>query len=174
MVPDLNVLLVQIGGVQVSASWITALACDLGPAGLPGASPMLLMTVGITDGAVALHGAPASEVGSRQARAALERGSVTRQLLPRLLVLQQADLEAVTCLSTMLWAPHGSGKPHRHPCCTWRSFTSMACALGGANCQGSQLALPLPATQPQAHRCLAGATGLGKVTQGMQACRASA
>ena len=117
MVPDrLFVLLVQIGGVQASASWVTALACNLVPAGSPGASPMLLMTVGTTDGAVALHGAPASELGSPRALAAMGRGSVTRQLLPRLLVLQQADLEAVTCLSTMLWAPHGSGKPHLHPC----------------------------------------------------------
>ena len=83
---QLFVLLVQIGGVQASASWITALACDLGPASLPGASPMLLMTVGTTDGAVALHGAPASELGSPRALA-------------------------------VLWAPHGSGKPHLHPCC---------------------------------------------------------
>ena len=75
------------------------------------------MTVGTTDGAVALHGAPADGLGSLRVLEALRRGSVTRQLLPRLLVLQQADLEAVTCLSTMLWGPQGSGKPRLHPCC---------------------------------------------------------
>ena len=98
----------QVGGLQASASWVTALAFTLTAPG--GHDASLLLSVGSADGAVAVHGAFVRVLTGLPALTALGPGSVSKQLMPRLLMLQPADMQGVTCMSTLQWADAASGK----------------------------------------------------------------